>query len=242
MAKRQNLIDQTFGRLTVIEKDLQASKDHGRAYWICKCDCGKIKSIAGISLKNGATQSCGCLRNEHVFHAIAKDETGNRYGKLTVLKMDDIRDNFGRLKWICQCDCGNIKSISGADLRSGNTSSCGCNAGISKGESKICEILDQNNISYIREYRVKELDGKRFDFAILNDDNEIQRLIEFDGQQHFEETGWQKEKLIRTKISDKIKNNYAILNNIPLIRIPYWELSNLSFEMLFSNKYLVKKE
>ena len=61
-------------------------------------------------------------------------EEGKQYGKLTVLKMDTERDKYGRIKWICKCDCGNIKSISGADLRSGNTSSCGCKNGISKGE------------------------------------------------------------------------------------------------------------
>jgi hypothetical protein len=69
-----------------------------------------------------------------VFEAIAKDEVGNHYGKLTVLSMDKERDSFGRIKWLCKCECGNIKSISGSDLRSGNTQSCGCISRISRGE------------------------------------------------------------------------------------------------------------
>lgn len=240
MAKRQELEGQTFGRLTVIEKDVEASKSHGRAYWKCRCSCGKEKTVAGLSLVRGATQSCGCLRNEKVFEAVSKNEIGNRYGLLTVISMDNERDAHGRVKWICQCDCGNIKSVSGVDLRSGNTSSCGCKNGISRGERKICEILDQNLFSYIREYKPLELKGKRYDFALLDENNQVYRLIEFDGEQHFKETKWKREKLERTIASDKIKNQYAIDKQIPLVRIPYWELNNLSLDMLLSHQYEIK--
>ena len=241
MAKRQNLIGQQFGRLYVIEKDIEASKQHKRAYWKCKCSCGKEKTIAGLSLIRGATQSCGCLRNERVFEKAAKNEKGKRYGKLTVLEMDPERDKFGKIKWICQCDCGNIKSIVGAELRSGNTSSCGCRQGPSKGEQKIMDILDLNKISYIREYKPKELGNKRFDFALLDDENKIYRIIEFDGEQHFKEVKWGKEKLAITQKSDQIKNEYALSHNIPLIRIPYWELNHISLELLLSDKFLIKE-
>ena len=41
--------------------------------------------------------------------------------------------------WICQCDCGNIKSIDGASLRRSNgTRSCGC---LSK-ESSETHLID----------------------------------------------------------------------------------------------------
>lgn len=59
----------------------------------------------------------------------AKDETGNRYGRLTVLhrdtEWDTIKTNKS-IKWICQCDCGNITSVYINSLRSGHTKSCGC--------------------------------------------------------------------------------------------------------------------
>ena len=51
------------------------------------------------------------------------DETGHRYGKWTVLKRDNTKQ---RGYWICQCDCGTIKSIYGSELRKGRTKSCGC--------------------------------------------------------------------------------------------------------------------
>jgi len=51
-----------FGKLTVIERDNTkgpASKGR-RVFWICMCDCGKIKSIRGHELSSGACKSCGC--------------------------------------------------------------------------------------------------------------------------------------------------------------------------------------
>ena len=37
-----------------------------------------------------------------------------------------------------------------------------------------------------------------------------------------------------------LKNQLAQDNNIPLVRIPYWERDNITFEMLFSNKYQIR--
>ena len=56
---------------------------------------------------------------------------------------------------------------------------------MSIGELNIKNILDQNNIKYIKEYKTI-INGQRrfFDFAILDNNNKIIRLIEFDGIQH----------------------------------------------------------
>jgi hypothetical protein len=55
------------------------------------------------------------------------DETGKRYGCLTVMRAD-IRplgqDGRNRAYWMCQCDCGNEKSILGDHLRSGAIRTC----------------------------------------------------------------------------------------------------------------------
>lgn len=54
-----------------------------------------------------------------------KNETGNRYGRLVVLKLDRI-DVSGRARWFCRCDCGSEISVRGSYLRTGHTESCGC--------------------------------------------------------------------------------------------------------------------
>ena len=53
------------------------------------------------------------------------DLTGIRFGRL-VVKRQDGRSNKGQVRWLCQCDCGNTKTVDAYSLRSGNTRSCGC--------------------------------------------------------------------------------------------------------------------
>lgn len=53
-----------------------------------------------------------------------KDETGNTYGKLTVVAFLGIRRNNAR--WLCRCECGKEVDVRGAMLRYGNHQSCGC--------------------------------------------------------------------------------------------------------------------
>jgi len=57
------------------------------------------------------------------------DETGNKYGRLIVIKQAETQHHpNGRTTsmWLCQCDCGKTKVVSGESLRRGNTISCGC--------------------------------------------------------------------------------------------------------------------
>ncbi len=53
------------------------------------------------------------------------DETGNRYGKLVVIKQVD-NSKCNRIQWLCQCDCGNAKIVEGTKLRGGFRNNCGC--------------------------------------------------------------------------------------------------------------------
>jgi hypothetical protein len=55
-----------------------------------------------------------------------RDLTGQRFGKLFVLKKSPNKNPSGKIKWICKCDCGNVKEITGGDLVSGKIVSCGC--------------------------------------------------------------------------------------------------------------------
>lgn len=54
-----------------------------------------------------------------------KDLTGQRFGRLTVLNCAG-KNKHGHICWLCACDCGKTKVVTGSHLRSGDTISCGC--------------------------------------------------------------------------------------------------------------------
>lgn len=260
MSKVIDMTGQTWGQLTVLER---AENDkHGKAQWLCQCECGNKKIIAGAALRKGLTISCGCnklkkIKEYNKKHTI--DETGNIYGYLTVISRNEDPElaKDGRAMWNCQCKCGNICVIPGKLLRNGHVTSCGCRKQ-SLGEEAIENILLQNNFNYAKEYLIqtrKELiyqhHKSRFDFAIFDNNNNLKYFIEFDGSQHFEENidedglGWNsKEKYEKTHERDMIKNQWCIENHIPLIRIPYTHLSKLDLTdlVLETSTFIINPE
>ena len=55
---------------------------------------------------------------------VKNDLTGKRFGRLTVIGIDDRGDR--KTYYNCQCDCGNVKSVRSDSLISGAIRSCGC--------------------------------------------------------------------------------------------------------------------
>lgn len=68
MRKVEDLSNQIFGYLKVIEKaENKISGNRTKTCWRCKClNCGKETTVLAYALKNGHTQSCGCLQKEKV--------------------------------------------------------------------------------------------------------------------------------------------------------------------------------
>ena len=102
------------------------------------------------------------------------------------------------------------------------------------------DILNKNNIKYIEQYRFLDQPKKSYDFAII-DNNQIIRLIEFDGEQHYREVPQWRTSLQIIQQRDKEKNEYVLTHNIPLVRIPCWERDNITLEMLMGDRYLIRE-
>jgi hypothetical protein len=101
----------------------------------------------------------------------------------------------------------------------------------SKGENKVAKYLSDNNIRYIKNKIFKTLKDKSYlkpDFYLTSDN----LLIEYDGEGHyfpvFGTTPEEKQKNFEDcQRRDKIKNEWAKANNIPLLRIPYWDFDRI---------------
>jgi hypothetical protein len=111
-------IGQRFGKLLVLKR--MDNSNYGRTQWLCKCDCGNEKIVTRVALVNGSTKSCGCLRKNPF------SLEGRKFGKLTVIKLNSIKNNHGFRMWECLCDCGNNVIISSNHLNQKKRKSCGC--------------------------------------------------------------------------------------------------------------------
>ena len=124
-------IGKKFGRLTVIKRvddRIQPNGNHNTMLE-CQCDCGNITVVRASDLTNNHTQSCGCFNKERVIETSLIDLTGERFGRLTVVKRAESRIlSSGKhvTRWLCKCDCGNETIVNGGLLQSGQTQSCGC--------------------------------------------------------------------------------------------------------------------
>lgn len=231
MPKLIDLTGKTFNRLTVLKR--AEENKGGKPAWVCQCECGNIVTVAGGHLRSGHTQSCGCIQKEKARQTNFKDIAGQRFGKLIALRNTGSNEH-GSAMWECKCDCGNILTVRGMDLRNGHTKSCGCIS--SFGEEKITKLLQDANLNYEIQKTFPSCKFEdtqalaKFDFYVNN-----KYLIEYDGKQHFSFTscGWDNEDNFNKIIAhDKYKNNWCIINDIPLIRIPYTQYNNLCIQDL----------
>lgn len=62
MPKKEDLTGRRFGRWLVLEETDE--RKCGSVMWLCKCDCGTIKTVSSNSLKMGKSLSCGCYNKD----------------------------------------------------------------------------------------------------------------------------------------------------------------------------------
>lgn len=229
------LIGQQFGELTVVE--IVESN-----LYKCKCTCGNEVIKKGNDLKSGHVKSCGCYRQQRMSeigkqYSEKRDLTNQQFGKLIAIKPTEKRINKS-VVWECKCDCGKTHYASVSNLVNGYVTRCSNCQIYSKGEEKIKKLLIEANIPFVQQKtfegcRYPETNALlRFDFYVDN-----KYIIEFDGIQHYKNGGWvTEEKLHNTQNRDFFKNSWCKKNNIPIIRIPYYQL-----EILKINDLLLKE-
>ena len=112
---------------------------------------------------------------------------------------------------------------------------------MSKYEDYVINILKEARISFFREKTFSDLKHGlfRFDFYIPNLLG-VPEIIEVDGEQHFKPI-YGRQSFLKGQEHDRRKNSYCLANNIPLYRIPYWEIKNLrTADDIFKDEFLVR--
>lgn len=109
----------------------------------------------------------------------------------------------------------------------------------SRGEIKIEEILKDSDLHFEEEYIFPDLLSNsghplRFDFAVFDDNGDLDFLIEYQGIQHYVP----KSKfggisgLRKQQYNDMRKREYCKKHNITLIAIPYWDEGRINYDYI----------
>ncbi len=111
----------------------------------------------------------------------------------------------------------------------------------SRGEIMIHEILEQAGLNFEEEYIFPELKSNngrplRFDFAVFDDDGNIDFLIEYQGSQHYQASSkfGGKKGLFQQQFNDNKKRRFCALNDIKLVEIPYTEENLVNYDYIMT--------
>ena len=233
LGKSKDLSKEKYEHFKAIKR-IKPYTNSRNAHWLCLCECGQYFISTSAHLNSGSCKSCGHLQKDKASQSLKKyhednkgkpkvNYVGYKSGKLTVISFSHIDKNHHSV-WNCQCECGNIKQIASPELAKKDTKSCGC-LNQSYGSYKIEQILLKNNIPFEKE--------KTFETCRFPNSNALARfdffvngiLIEFDGKQHYEYVGgyFTYNDFQNLQKRDEYKNKWCKENNIPLIRIPYFD-------------------
>ena len=155
--KRKDLTGQRFGKIVVQGMRYgEIVNGRKRTQCDCTCDCGNTFITVADYLVHNGKQSCGCdstERNIEKGKQFRKDYTGQKFGRLTVLKMNwsDTPTTAN-----CICDCGNYITVIATQLSSGKTKSCGC---LQREAARQCNTKDWSG--FISDYGVELLEQEK---------------------------------------------------------------------------------
>ena len=114
----------------------------------------------------------------------------------------------------------------------------------SRAEITIEDILRDNDMIFEEEYTFPGLvadTGKplRFDFAVFEDEGNIDFLIEYQGRQHYQAVGKYggRKALYSQQYNDNKKRRFCALNHITLVEIPFTDERLISFDYILKKAY-----
>lgn len=111
----------------------------------------------------------------------------------------------------------------------------------SRGEIKIEMILTNNGVNFQEEYEFPGLNSPngrplRFDFAVFDDDGNIDFLIEYQGKQHYQPVSkfGGARGFYQQQFNDRMKRNFCADHGLTLIEVPYTEENLITYDYLMT--------
>ena len=180
------------------------------------------------------------FKNPYLYYNIQHFiETNDCTAKLDYIEK---KQQFSKSILHLTCNCGNKYRSMWSTFSNNKVFKCPiCSKKQSKYASLTEEYLKKNHIYYKKEYSFEDCRAVSklfFDFALFIRNKMI--LVEVDGQYHFKDCYGDLESQQKR---DRIKNQYCNNNNIPLIRIPYWEYKKDNYKNILDeeiNKYIIE--
>ena len=109
----------------------------------------------------------------------------------------------------------------------------------SRAEIKIEQILSGAGLNFREQYSFPDLIGEkghalRFDFAVFDDNDDLQFLIQYQGIQHYKPKSvfGGMSGLRKQQFYDMKKREYCKKHNIKLILIPYWDEAKINYDYI----------
>lgn len=208
----------------VIKPSEIANASNKNVWWECsKCNHKWNAAVRGRVCDKKGCPRCNCSNYDAMvgghdyFIKRVKEIHGNKYTYIGIYQ-----NNYTKIDILC-----NIHGIFSQEpyihLSGSGCPSCYYDTHLSKGEERICVILDELKVEYQKQKKFPELCHKqqlKCDFYLPK----FNLIVEYDGKQHFGLTGWSsdsKDRLNERKYKDLIKDLYMVKNKINLLRIPY---------------------
>ncbi len=119
--KYKDLTGVRFGKWLV--RSFSETTNYGDRVWVVRCECGNDFHIREKILLSGRSVGCiQCLRRDENIKLV-----GGRFGRLTIVGIDDAKTKKSGVVFICDCDCGKRTKVYGLSrLKAGVVRSCGC--------------------------------------------------------------------------------------------------------------------
>lgn len=235
LPQRQNsLYDKALKACTKFNYTLLSQKDeikNNTSYIQYNCPAHGTQTMRISNLISG--RRCPKCRDERANQSFRLSVADVRariemFGGIVENPEEYINNTTKNLRICCpMCGCVFISSLRNFTQHSGQLCEK-CSKKESVGESKIKLFLDHHNIYYEKEKwfsDCRDIKPLPFDFYLPNHN----LIIEFDGRQHFDNNHlFSHTHTNIVQKHDEIKNNYCKSQNIDLIRIPYWDIDNIS--------------